>query len=119
MSDGNVTHRPGDRGRASDQALDPGSDPELDARRAASLARGEAVAEATVTSGPGAGRRLLVWSAGQVYGDLGWPRLNQRVALFAEQLLVGAQERVEKPFDLPQGEVVVRVEIRRPPAPRS
>ncbi len=52
-----------------------------------SAASGEPVVLATVLTGPGAGRRLLVWSAGHTFGDLGWPRLNQRVALYAEQLL--------------------------------
>jgi hypothetical protein len=105
----------------TDEPLEAGADAgrDLDAVATASLARGEALARATVISGASAGRRLLVWSAGQVYGDLGWPRLNQRVALFAEQLLPGAHAVAEKPFDLPQGEVVVRVEILRPPAARA
>lgn len=105
----------------TDEPLEPGVDAgrDFDAVATASLARGVALARATVISGTSAGRRLLIWSAGQVYGDLGWPRLNQRVALFAEQLLSGAHEVVEKPFDLPQGEVVVRVEILRPPAARG
>lgn len=92
---------------------------DLDRILAESLARGEAVAQATVVSGVNAGRRLLVWSAGQVFGDLGWPRLNQRVALFAEQLLASAHREAVKPFDLPGGEVTVRVELLRPPAQRG
>lgn len=88
---------------------------DLDRVLADSLAHGEAVARATVVSGVNTGRRLLVWSAGQVFGDLGWPRLNQRVALFAEQLLASSHREAVKPFDLPDGEVTVRVELLRPP----
>jgi len=76
-------------------------------------AEGEPVAVATVLSGPSAGRRLLVWSAGQVFGDLGWPRLNQRVALFAEVFLEGVTPTVRKKFDAPDGEVEVLVEVAR------
>jgi len=90
----------------------------IDDALARALAAGEAVAEAVAESGPAAGRRLLVWSAGESFGDLGWPRLNQRVALFAEQLLDGGAERAQKSFALPEGEVEVAVRIHRP-APRS
>jgi hypothetical protein len=79
----------------------------------ASRAKGERVALATALDGPRAGARLLVWSAGHTYGDLGWPRLNQRVALYAEQLFErGATAATEKRFDLPgSGKVGVRVEL--------
>jgi len=80
----------------------------------AARARGERVAVATVVAGTGLGGRLLVWSAGQTYGDLGWPRLNQRVALYAEQLF----ERKNPPalstkrFEIPgEGEVEIEVEL--------
>lgn len=80
---------------------------------AASRARGERVAVATVTEGERAGARLLVWSAGHTYGDLGWPRLNQRVALYAEQLFErGTTAPSAKRFDVPgQGKVEIRLEF--------
>ena len=66
---------------------------------AGALARGEKVALATVRSGPWAGNRLLVWPGGEALGDLGAPRLNQRVALHAEALLGRGGGTTRKPFD--------------------
>lgn len=83
----------------------------------AAVARGDRVAVATVTAGPGAGARLLVWSAGQTYGDLGSPRLNQRVALYAEQLFdrKNAPASSTKRFEIPgAGEVEVEIELASP-----
>ncbi len=87
-----------------------------------SLARGQAVAVATVVSGKGVGNRLLVWPAGHTRGDLGQPRLNQRAALYAEALLdkgkLPAQTR--KQFDVAEGAVEVSFEFhagRRGPVP--
>jgi hypothetical protein len=71
----------------------------LAAELAGALARGEKVALATVQSGPWAGNRLLVWPGGEALGDLGAPRLNQRVALHAEALLVRGGGTTRKPFD--------------------
>jgi hypothetical protein len=81
-----------------------------------SRAQGESVALATVLAGPKAGSRLLVWSAGHTYGDLGWPRLNQRVALYCEQLFEAKTkgEVSTKRFEVPGGEVEVQVELVRP-----
>jgi len=93
-------------------------DTAIDDALARALAAGEAVAEAVAYSGSPAGRRLLVWSAGQSFGDLGWPRLNQRVALFAEQLLSGSATSGRKTFAMPGGEVEVGIRIHRP-APAS
>jgi xanthine/CO dehydrogenase XdhC/CoxF family maturation factor len=73
------------------------------------LARGERVAVATVVGGPGEGRQLLVWPAGHTYGDLGWPRLNQRVALYAEQLFEKGPRAMVKSFDVPGG---VKLDVR-------
>jgi hypothetical protein len=72
------------------------------------------VAEATIVVGANAGARLRIWPAGQIRGDLGWPRLNQRVALYAEQLFErGAREPSVKRFATPDaGEVQVRIEFR-------
>lgn len=63
------------------------------------LTRGERVALATVRSGPWAGNRLLIWPGGEALGDLGAPRLNQRVALHAEALLERGGGTTRKPFD--------------------
>lgn len=57
---------------------------DLDVELAASLAAGHPVARATLKSGPNAGRTVLIWPAGEMLGSLGSPRLNQRIALFAE-----------------------------------
>ena len=81
-------------------------DAELSRRRRA----GEAVALARVVTGPQVGARLLVWPAGQAMGDLGSPRLNQRVALYAEGLLVrGGSER--KLFGVPGGELEIETTV--------
>jgi hypothetical protein len=79
------------------------------ARLADALSRGDRVALATVVGGPGEGRQLLVWPAGHTYGDLGWPRLNQRVALYAEQLFEKGPREMVKAFDNPAGE---KLEVR-------
>lgn len=73
---------------------------------------GEPVLLATALDGPTAGARMLVWSAGHTFGDLGWPRLNQRVALYAEQLFGRrATAAQEKSFELPgSGRVRIRTE---------
>ena len=74
-----------------------------------SLARGERVARATVATARDGARQLLIWPAGHTFGDLGWPRLNQRVALYAEQLFEKGPREMTKAFDLPDG---TRVEVR-------
>lgn len=78
----------------------------LEAARAA----GERIAEARVADGAWEGRRLLVWPGGQALGDLGAPRLNQRVALHAEAMLEREERTTRKPFELRDG--VVTVEVR-------
>ena len=89
------------------------SDP-FDALVGGSAGRGETVAVATVLTGQRLGARLAIWSAGHTFGDLGWPRLNQRVALYAEQLFErGARGLSTKKFDVPgEGSVEVRLEFR-------
>jgi hypothetical protein len=73
-----------------------------------------AVAEATIVAGANSGARMRIWPAGQIRGNLGWPRLNQRVALYAEQLFErGARVPSVKRFATPDaGEVEVRIEFR-------
>lgn len=86
----------------------------VEARLAAALARDDRIAVATVVDGPGQGRQLLVWPAGHTYGDLGWPRLNQRVALYAEQLFEKGPREMVKGFDIPGGaKLDVRFEFPR------
>ena len=82
----------------------------IDAELSRCRRAGEAVALARIVTGPGTAARLLVWKAGQALGDLGSPRLNQRVALYAEGLLVrGGSER--KAFDTPGGEVEIETTV--------
>ncbi|MEO8276703.1 MAG: XdhC family protein [Thermoanaerobaculia bacterium] len=76
---------------------------------AGSLGRGERVARATVVGSAPESQVLLVWPAGHTYGDLGWPRLNQRVALYAEQLFEKGPREMVKAFDMPDGR---RVDVR-------
>jgi len=80
-----------------------------DAMLDASLEKGDRVARAVVEVRPGQERVLLIWPAGHTYGDLGWPRLNQRVALYAEQLFEKGPRAMTKAFDLPDG---TRVDVR-------
>ena len=85
---------------------------ELERVLAEGVARGERVAVATIVGGPEDGRRLLVWSAGETFGNLGWPHLNQRVALWAEQLLARAPAPTAKRFDVPgRGELEIRLDF--------
>lgn len=88
--------------------------PEIGAVLAGSLGRGERVARATVVTSQGTERVLLIWPAGHTFGDLGWPRLNQRVALYAEQLFEKGPREMTKAFDMPDGsQVEVRFEFPR------
>ena len=73
------------------------------------------VVRATALNGSRGGSKLLIWSAGQCSGDLGWPRLNQRAALYAEQLFErrAALPLSSKRFEVPgEGEIEVRFELR-------
>ena len=77
------------------------------------LREGETVALARIRHGSMRGARLLIWPSGQAMGDLGSPRLNQRVALYAEGLLArGGSER--KRFEVPGGEIEVDTTVFRP-----
>ncbi|MEZ5332663.1 MAG: XdhC family protein [Thermoanaerobaculia bacterium] len=81
----------------------------LDRALAAAHAAGEPIAEARVVEGAWAGNRLLVWPGGQALGDLGAPRLNQRVALHAEAMIERGERTTRKPFELRGGTVTVEV----------
>ena len=72
------------------------------------------IALATVVAGAEVGCQLLIWPDGQTLGDLGWPRLNQRVALYAEQLLP-SRRCARKNFDSGSGTVDVFFEVVAPP----
>lgn len=79
-----------------------------------SLESGEPAALAVIVGGASAhselGARLLVWGGGEAFGDLGSPRLNQRVALYAEGLLIrGGSER--KSFEVPEGELEIETTV--------
>ncbi len=74
---------------------------------------GETVALARIVDGAPLGVRLLIWPGGQAMGDLGSPRFNQRVALYAEGLLVrGGSER--KRFEVPGGQIEVETTVFGP-----
>ena len=83
----------------------------LDDELAAARAAGDRLAVATVVEGRGSGRRMLVWPGGQCFGDLGAPRLNQRVALYLETLLEHGGRGGRKTFDGKAGTMVVEVEV--------
>ncbi len=85
----------------------------IDRELAACVARGQAVALAVVTSGEGRGSRMLIWPAGQALGDLGSPRLNQRVALYAEGLIDRGGSEAKR-FDVPEGELEIETIVHSP-----
>jgi hypothetical protein len=74
---------------------------------------GEAVALARIVHGSPPGARLLVWPGGQAMGDLGSPRLNQRVALYVEAFFEH-RDSGRKRFELPDGDVEIETTIFRP-----
>jgi xanthine dehydrogenase accessory factor len=72
------------------------------------------VALATVVEGPGVGNQLLIWPGGETLGDLGAPRLNQRAAIYGEQVIpVFATGR--KSFQVDNEVVDVFFEVLVPP----
>lgn len=81
----------------------------------ACLDRDELVVLATVVDGRGRGHQMLIWPRGETFGDLGSPRLNQRAALFAEQIIPGCQSG-RKLFHWDDDEVDVFFEVHSPPA---
>ena len=85
----------------------------IDTELLACEARGETVALARITSGEGSGSRMLIWGGGQALGSLGSPRLNQRVALYAEGLIDRGGAEFKK-FEVPEGEVEVETTVHRP-----
>jgi xanthine dehydrogenase accessory factor len=81
----------------------------------ACLERNELVILATVVDGQGAGRQMLVWPRGETFGDLGSPRLNQRIALFAEQVIQDFQS-CRKSFRWDDRDIDVFFDVYTPPA---
>jgi xanthine dehydrogenase accessory factor len=79
-----------------------------------SIADQDLVALATVVAGPEIGSQLLIWPGGQTLGDLGSPRLNQRAALYAEQLFP-TQQSARKTFDRQDATVDVFFDVLAPP----
>ncbi|TNF84855.1 MAG: xanthine dehydrogenase [Acidobacteria bacterium] len=69
---------------------------------------------ATVVEGPGTGNQLLIWPGGQTLGDLGAPRLNQRAAIYGEQVIpIFSSGR--KTFQVDSETVDVFFEVLAPP----
>jgi xanthine dehydrogenase accessory factor len=81
----------------------------------ACLDRREGVVLATVVEGRGAGSQMLIWPRGETFGDLGSPRLNQRAALFAEQIFPERQSG-RKSFRWDEDDLDVFFEVIPPPA---
>jgi hypothetical protein len=80
----------------------------------ASLAGGHPVAHATIVQGPGRGREMLIWPAGEIFGSVGSPRLNQRISLFAEaQFGKGWKGRSRKRFDHGGEQLVVEFVVHQ------
>lgn len=77
------------------------------------LAPGQPVALARIVEGPGKGNWLLVWPAGHTKGDLGQARLNQRAALYAEQLFDRVPRPAQRSFDVDGRRVTVTFELHR------
>lgn len=69
---------------------------------------------ATVVQGPQPGRQLVIWPRGETLGDLGSPRLNQRAALYAEQIAPTFQSS-RKTFSRDDAELDVFFEVLPPP----
>ena len=91
--------------------------PDLAEQLETSLAKGRSVARATILDGPGAGRQMLIWPAGEIFGALGSPRLNQRIALFAEaQFSKNWQGTMQKRFDHEGRRLKVEFTVFRPAA---
>lgn len=87
----------------------------LERQLAATLAAGQPVARARLVSGPGAGREMLIWPAGEVFGDLGSPRLNQRIALYVEaQFTKGWRSTASKQFKHGDQAYEVEFTVHRP-----
>ncbi len=87
---------------------------ELYRQLTACLERRELVVLATVVEGRSQGSQLLIWPRGETFGDLGSPRLNQRAALFAEQILPDRQS-TRKTFRWDDDEVDVFFDLQVPP----
>ena len=93
----------------------PMSDDPLDRQSSASRAAGHPVARARIVSGPGTGRSMLIWPAGEVFGDLGSPRLSQRVSLYVEaQFSKGWKNAGAKRFDHGDDAYEVAFDIHTP-----
>ena len=88
---------------------------EIFAELAGCLGRQELVVLATVVAGVGTGCQMLIWPRGETFGDLVSPRLNQRAALFAEQIIPGLQSG-RKSFHWDAQDVDVFFEVHPPPS---
>jgi xanthine dehydrogenase accessory factor len=86
---------------------------ELYAELQTCLGTRQLVVLASVVAGSGLGRQLLIWPRGETFGDLGSPRLNQRAALYAEQILPGLRSS-RKTFRWNEEEVDVFFDVFSP-----
>ena len=91
---------------------------ELFEELSSALDREELVVLATVVGGSDdtLGRQLLIWTGGQVRGDLGSPRLNQRASAFAERVFESLAS-TKRDFDH-QGETTELFFAVYPPPPK-
>ena len=87
---------------------------EIDSELYSCLTRRELVVLATVVSGPSPGNQMLIWPRGETLGDLGSPRLNQRAALYAEQIIPD-RESGRKTFRWDDNEIDAFFEVLTPP----
>ncbi len=85
-------------------------DPTISAELERAVAQGATVALSRIEDGPNRGAEMLVWENGQALGSLGPPRLNQKVALYAEGLMARAGSERRR-FDTPEGAVLLLTTI--------
>lgn len=85
-----------------------------EAARAALAARsgGRPVAVVVVAEGPGAGRRLLVFDAGEAVGSLGAPWLDDAARSFGAELMA-AGGAASRSVSGPDGEMTLYAEVQR------
>jgi len=79
----------------------------------AAVERRERLCVVTALEGPRLGAQLLVWPSGEMSGDLGGPRINQRASLHAHSILPGGRSGT-KPFEGADGSVRLFFDVVTP-----